>query len=207
LARYPDDPVAQAAKGHPGKRKTRVERQLEAANRLAAQLASSPADSEAPLSPPAFIDDPRCAPALAVWREYAPRLTRLNLLQQLDRLTFATFCVYVGEFVEAHDAIKTKGYTQRVKTIAGGYMLRKTPDVDRRDTAMNYIFDFAERFGLTPLDRAQLFRHHSALPSDAAHTLFGQKPSKPEGQPTPAEPDAIGGMDAFDSAPPSRLPN
>jgi P27 family predicted phage terminase small subunit len=211
LSRYPDHPALQAAKGHPGKRRTRVERQLADAKRLAEELAAAPADPNQPLAPPAFIDDPRCAPALAAWREYAPQLDRLNLLHELDRLTFATFCVYVGEFVEANDAIKTKGYSQKVKTIAGGYMLRKTPDVDRRDTAMSYIFDFAERFGFTPLDRAKLFRDHRALP-EAVRSLFNHhNPEQSPQETAPTQPpppaDALGAMDSFDSAPPSGLPN
>jgi P27 family predicted phage terminase small subunit len=209
LSRYPDHPAEQAAKGHPGKRRTRVERQLADAKRLAEQLAAAPADPNLPLAPPAFIDDPRCAPALAAWKEYAPQLDRLNLLHELDRLTFATFCVYVGEFVEANDAIKTKGYSQRVKTIAGGHMWRKTPDVDRRDTAMDFILDFAERFGFTPLDRGKLFRDHRALPDPLRQSLFGQdKPAPPPSdEPSPETADALGAMDAFDSAPPSGLPN
>jgi P27 family predicted phage terminase small subunit len=209
LSRYPDHPATQAAKGHPGKRRTRVERQLEEADRVAGMLAAAPPDPNQPLAPPAFLDA-RFAPALAVWNEYAPQLSRLNLLDTLDRLPFATFCVYMGEFVTANEAIARDGYSIKVKTVSGGMMPRKNPNVDRRDIAMDYILDFAERFGLTPLDRAKLFRDHAALPPEAAASLFHHKPlgpKAPEEAATSAQPEAVGSMDAFDSAPPGHLPN
>ena len=64
---------------------------------------------------------------MAVWKEYAPRLDKLHLLAQLERHTFALFCVYAGEFVVANEDVLVKGYSTRVKTASGDYMLRENP--------------------------------------------------------------------------------
>jgi hypothetical protein len=74
MARISDLPELQAAKGFPGKRRPKVQRQIEEAQKLAALLASAPAEPGDRLAPPALITDPRLAATLAVWRDYTPRL-------------------------------------------------------------------------------------------------------------------------------------
>lgn len=208
MSRYPDHPDVQAAKGHPGKRRTKVEKQLADAESLASLMAAAPAAAADLLAPPLYLDI-RFAPALAIWRDLAPRLSRINLLQPLDRHTFAMFCVYVGEWVAANEAIIHEGYSRLVKTTSGDRMPRLNPNVDRRDQAMKIVLELSKRFGLTTLDRATLLRFHAVLPAG----LFDAKqPGQPrdddrQNDPAPAQPDAIGAMDGFDSVPPDGLPN
>ncbi|WP_131194060.1 P27 family phage terminase small subunit [Lichenihabitans psoromatis] len=205
MGRRPDTPELQAAKGFPGKRRSRVERQAERAAEIAALLASAPGETADPLSPPALLHHPMCAAALAVWREYVPRLVRYNLLVPLDRHTFAMFCVYTAEFAEAHQDVVKRGYSSPVKTVSGDKMDRVNPSVDRRDNAQKIILDMAKRFGLTPLDRFSLIGHQAA----ARGGLFDQqaKPTTaPTADQTEVEPDGLLGlMDSFDSAPPGSL--
>lgn len=200
--------------GHPGKRKTKTERAIAEAERQA-KLLALPREGDTSDAPPAYLEDPRLAPALAVWREYAPRLDKLHLLARLDRHTFALFCVYAGEFVVACEDILVKGYSTRVRTVSGDYMLRENPSVSRRDFAAKMVLDLSSKFGLTPADRNKLLRD-GALQFDV-ETLFGralpQGEAAPAGEtaapPAPVHHDAaaIGSLGAFDSPPPGAKPN
>jgi phage terminase small subunit len=158
MGRRSDNPHDQAAKGFPGKRKTRVERQIAEAERLAEMLASVPPRAGDPLAPPAFIADPRLKGALAVWTEHAARLQRINLLDVEYRNLFAMFCVYMADFVAANDEILKKGYSVNVKTISGSMMPRENPNVSRRDVAADYVLKLSAKFGLTPLDYYALMK-------------------------------------------------
>lgn len=201
--------------GYPGKRKTKTEKAITEAERQA-KLLALPRSDDAAAAAPAYLEDPRLAPALAVWREYAPRLDKLNLLARLDRHTFALFCVYAGEFVVACEDVLLKGYSTRVKTVSGDYMLRENPSVSRRDFAAKMVLDLSGKFGLTPADRNKLLRD-GAFQFDS-ETLFGRALPQAESAagetsaPAPVAPvnhdaAAIGSLAAFDSPPPGAKPN
>jgi P27 family predicted phage terminase small subunit len=180
-------------------------------------LADAPIEGDDYLAPPRFIDDPRLADAVAVWKEYAPRLDRLNLLARTDRHMFALFCVYVSEFVRAQDDILTKGYSVLVPTIAKdangnpGKMPRENPSVARRDNAAEMMLDLSVKFGLTPLDRAKLIRESAVRFDD--ETLFGRRrdsidqPAASAPEQAPAAVDGVGTMRSLDSPPPGSRPN
>jgi P27 family predicted phage terminase small subunit len=202
MARLQDIADIQVAKGFPGKRRPKVQRQIEEAQKLAALLAAAPAESGDRLAPPALLADPRLAAALAVWREYTPRLARLNLFGKLDRHTFAIFCVYCAEFAAAQQDIMDNGYSRLVMTLSGDRMPRVNPSVDRRDTAQKIILEMAHRFGLTPLDQYALIRHQagSGVPAGG---LFTAAPA-PAGQAT-LDNDLIGSLADLDSPAPTKL--
>lgn len=215
MSRYPDPPDVQAAKGHPGKRRSKVEKQLDEAARLAKDMASAPSSGPDVLSPPAYLDNPAFAAALAVWNELAPRLSRMNMLQPMDRYSFAMLCVYIAEWVEATQDIAKQGYVKNVKTVSGDSMPRRNPNVHRRDVADKMILELSARYGVTASDRAKLLRQQSVLPAG----LFDQRQGvqranaddddaaeTPAPKPAPAQ-DVIGAMDGFDSLPPDGLPN
>jgi P27 family predicted phage terminase small subunit len=211
MGRRKGNPEDQAAMGHPGKRKTKTERAIAEAERQAKLLALPRADEIA--EAPAYLTDARLAPALAVWREYAPRLDQLHLLARLDRHTFALFCIYAAEFVVANEDILTKGYSVMVKTISGDKMPRENPSVSRRDHAARMVVEMSSKFGLTPADRNKLLRDGAMRFDD--ETLFGRtivQPQAPGEQPAePAAPThdaaAIGSLNTFDSVPPGAKPN
>lgn len=140
------------------RRMTKAERIVAEATRLADLLAAAPATPGGPLAPPMFINDPRLAGAARVWNEYAPRLEKLGMLEGLDRHTFAVFCTYVAEFVQANEDVIVHGYSKSVRTISGDHMLRENPAVSRRAEAVKNILDLSRRFGFTPLDRSALLR-------------------------------------------------
>lgn len=213
------DPRDQKAKGYPGKRKSKTDRELEAMIAAAerdAKLLAAAGNGNDLQALPIFLNDPRLAPATIIWKEYAPRLDKLNLLTTLDRHTFAMFCLYAAEFVLANKDILDKGYSLPVPTVAKdakgkpGMMLRDNPSVDRRDFAAKMMLDLAEKFGFTPLDRNKLIREH-AMQFDA-ETLFGHNRSVPSReQPAPStagaeEPDGlIGSLNTFDTPSPDKM--
>jgi P27 family predicted phage terminase small subunit len=222
MGRHPDNPLDQAAKGYPGKRKSKTERAIVEAERLAGLLVAERSDTPSDRKP-GYLHDPRLKPASAVWDECAPRLDRLHLLSHNDLQLFGMFCIYAAEFVAANEDILTTGYSVRVKTVSGDKMPRENPSVARRDFAAKMMLDLSGKFGLSPQDR------HRLLAAGAMHfdddTLFGRAVQRqaaapagaddtaeraPAEEPIPApiaEGSAIGSLSAFDSPPPGTKPN
>ncbi len=147
------DPVTQAEKGNPGKRS----RKPTVADRVNA-LANAPASSADPLSPPVILGLEEFAGAIRIWNEYAPILTKRNMLDRLDRHSLAMFCYYLDRFWSAVIRLAADGETQRVRTVAGGFMVRDHPAVRHRDDAAKVVFDLSGKFGFTPMDRHKLIR-------------------------------------------------
>jgi P27 family predicted phage terminase small subunit len=166
-------------------RRTKAQKAADEAARLAGLLAAAPAEADDALAPPAYIADPRLAPALATWRELAPRLSALMLVEHIDRTMFALFCYYHAEFIAAVDDLLRTGYAVAVKTVSGDRMLRRNPSVDRRDKAADMLMDLAKRFGLTKLDRFALFKAERD----------GQAPEPPAAPREPASPDGTAGTE------------
>ncbi len=207
MGRRRDSLDVQEAKGFPRKRLSKAERQAARALEVAGLLASAPSESSDILSPPALLTDPRCAAALAVWREFAPKLKRNNLFAPLDRYTFASFCYYVGEFAEACHDLHENGYTQAVKTVSGDVMIRVSPSAKRRDVAQGFILEYSKRFGLSPLDSYALTQAQAGALGGGHGDLFGD--NKPAGESKPAEEqtDLVGVLSSLDSLPPNTRPN
>lgn len=208
MGRRPDAPADQAAKGYPGKRKTKVERLVAEAEERARLLALLPAESTDLLAPPAIIDDPLFAEATAIWRVLVPELKQQGLFNPtLDRFTFAAYCVYQAEYFAAQRRIVAVGHTFMGKAIAGGKRPWKNPDVDVRDAAFKAALDLAREFALTPTSRSRIERMHSMMDSGP---LF-RRPNQPQGEDSIAtaspERDAIGILDTLDSPPPGQRAN
>lgn len=209
MGRRPDAPALQKAKGNPGRRKAAVQKRIDEAARVAELLARAPSGDD-PLAPPAIIDGDQSAAAIAVWRDLAPRLAKTHRLQAQHRPVFAAFCVYFSEWVVANEDIATNGHTQKVKTVAGGYMERIRPIVAIRDRALDRVLELSKRFGLTPSDEYALFKDQAI----AAANNPGLFDARPQAAPAAASPDGaaepqgvIGAMGGLDSPPPGTRPN
>lgn len=164
------------------KKRARLTRAEREAKRLAGLLADAPASSAGALAPPAFITDPRLAPAYKFWKDHAEQLRDLGTLEHLDRFTFAMFCIYVAEFIAAEDDILASGYSVKVKTVSGDLMPRENPSVARRDHAAKMIMEMSRLFGLSKIDRLNISK--LARGSDLENTLFnhGNAPAPEQGQ-------------------------
>lgn len=211
MGRLPDPPGAQEAKGNPGRRLSAVRKRELEAERVAELLGRAPADGDH-LAPPAIIAaGPLAAAAIAVWRDLAPKLAGTHRLQAQHRPVFAMFCVYFAEWVLANEEVARRGHTQKVKTVAGGYMERMRPAVVVRDRAFQMVMSLSDRFGLTPSDEYALFKEQ-ALAAAQNPGLFDGHHGKPRER--DAEDDAvppmprstsgvIGSMRSLDSEPPA----
>jgi phage terminase small subunit len=140
------------------KKRTKGERAIANAARLAKLLVAAPSEGDGVFAPPKFIADKRLAPALAFWREHAPQFVKLGTLEQPDRFAFAMLAIFAAEFVAAEDDILARGYSVNVRTVSGGLMPRESPSVGRRDFAAKMILELSRSFGLTKLDRLNLGR-------------------------------------------------
>ncbi len=201
------DPL-QAAKGFPNRRKSAVQKREEEAQRVAALLAR--VSEQNVLQPPAMIDQgPLYSGAVAVWRDMAPRLARTNRLQEQHRLIFAMFCVYYADWITLNDQLKREGVTQKVKTVAGGYMIRDHPAVRRRQECFDNVMKLSAQFGLTPHDEYDLFKNQ-ALAANLNPGLF-QTPApagstqQADAVPTPdSDAPRVGMLGGMNSTPPTR---
>lgn len=211
--RKPD--LNQEQKGFPNRRKSAVKKREEEQIRVAELLAKVSSDDV--LNPPALIDQgPLYAGAVAVWKDMAPRLARTHRLQEQHRIIFAMFCVYFADWVTLNDQLKRDGMTQRVKTIAGGVMIRDHPAVKRRQECFDNVMALSKQFGLTPHDEYDLFKNQ-ALAAGLNPGLFQMAGSGPvqkndtaasveEILPSVAQPK-VGMLANMDSAPPGQRPN
>lgn len=147
------------------------------ADRLAGLLADGPTLPGVALAPPVFITGPKMKAAWRVWVDVIPLLAERGLIEALDKHALAMLCVYIGEFVAANEEVLRNGFTTRVKTVSGDYMLRENPAVSIRDTAQKVVMDISKRFGLTPLDRAYLSKMQKG--ADIDPSLFDHLAPQP----------------------------
>ena len=178
--RKPDNPAIQAAKGNPGRRSRGKKA---APGKRAAELAAVPAVDGGALSPPNYLAaDPNLRAALEIWREHVPELRRLNLLDHLDRHTFAMYCVHMADWIEAVKDIAANGNSYIATNVNGDDLIRLNPSIKARELAAKHILDIGARFGLDPSSRFKLLRDQSAAPLGG---LFGGAGAKGGEAPEP----------------------
>lgn len=199
--RGPRPDPAQAAKGYPGKRRTKAARAAEAASKIATLLAPGAAN---PVGLPAMLQDPKYAPAAAVWRKLAPELKRTHRLPVESEILFMNFCIYVQEWTSATEDLHENGFTQKVSTVAGGKMERRRPQNLDRQQAFSNLTLLAGKFGLTPGDMYGLFKDQS-LVAGRNPGLFGDTAPEPEATEEQPAASRVGGLARMRSAPPAPI--
>lgn len=192
------DPL-QAAKGHPGRRRSAVAKREDEAQRVAKLLAANA--SSDPSVPPATLDQgPLYAGAVAVWKELAPRLARTHRLSDTHKPIFAMLCTYYADWVSLNDQLKREGRTQSVKTVAGGAMIRDHPAVRQSQQCFENVLKLSAQFGLTPHDEYDLFKNQ-ALAFATNPGLF-DRPVEQSEKVTESGGPRAGSLRQFDSMPP-----
>lgn len=205
------DPL-QAAKGNPGRRRSKAKAAAEAAAHLTALLAPAPAGA-AELPP--ILQDPKYAPAAAIWRRLAPELRRTHRLPPESEFHLVQTCIYTQEWAAATEDLHTRGFVQEIETIAGGKMERRRPKVFDRQQAFQNLMELSARFGLTPMDLYALFKDQAVVAAknpglfDEARRSTGAPPPAPPppteaGDPEPRPAGLIGSFDRMRSQPPGR---
>lgn len=199
--RKPESSTVKLAKGNPRKQ------DRASLEQRAAALAASPAKNAGVLAPPAFLQERSLRSAAKIWNDLAPEMVKSNLLSHLDRHTFARWCVYQADWIEATRSIQKDGIWTYVKNVNGEPMPRRNPSCAHRDRCENNMQSIEAAFGLTPAHRYKLLRDQAALPSGG---LFDREPQPAEDKTsTPAreEDDPIGLMTRRSSTTPGLRPN
>jgi len=202
--RKADPPGVQAAKGYPGKRKSKVK----TAERRAESLAGAPATGSGPLDPPAFLQAPGLDEAAKIWAELAPLLAPMNLLGRIDRHTFARWCIYQADWIAATLSIASDGAWMMVPNVNGEPMPRRNPACLHREKCESAMQSIEAAFGITPAHRYKLLRDQASLNLGG---LFGERADesdKPSSAPAPEDDvNPIGVMARLASTPPGQRPN
>jgi P27 family predicted phage terminase small subunit len=112
------------------------------------RIKGEPIPDPSPIDPPAWLEGD--ALAVAIWRDEAPRLLRLGLLGDVDRLAFAALCERAATYQRAAREIRCDP-TQPV-----GRMRQPKAEVSIARAAAHGLVQLASRFGMTPADRARI---------------------------------------------------
>lgn len=190
MGRRKDAPAQQAAKGYPGRRKSREQKAALELAAKAQQAADQVAGQRDPFAAPAMF---RQAPsyyarALAVWNDTIRGLKLMGRLDSRYAPSIAIYCVAVQEWETACKHIRQHGFVQEVTRTAGGTWLRPNPMLDVRSAAESTIRDKAREFGLSPLFDQELLKVQSFNRSAGQQgDLFGEGD---EGRPSDAAPEA-----------------
>jgi P27 family predicted phage terminase small subunit len=153
----PEPDALKAAKGNPGKRK------------LAATAPSAVVTKGT--KPPHQLN----AAALAVWRQIAPELERMNFLRSTDRHAFARYCDTLARFWDVRKKLGGGKVTYWTDS-AHGKMQRVNPLFLVEERLAKRLTDLEDRFGLSPASRQQIMLR-----------LAANTPQLPFDQPRPAQ--------------------
>lgn len=110
--------------------------------------------------------------AKAEWKRLGPRLERLGLISELDRATFAAYCLAWAKAKKAQESLqRTEDYTQAT---TGG----ESPSawLKIQDAALAQLKSFGAEFGLSPSSRTRIGAEQpkSAKPSSRATDKHGR---------------------------------
>lgn len=213
MGRRKDDPLLQAAKGFPGRRQGKVEKEIAAAADAAAAMPAT-ADNPFPI-PPVFLKAPvYWAEAIRVWKEKSDVLKAAGRRRPGYRHTLARYCMWSQLFFAAGEQLRKDlpkgGATVKVKKGDGEFVFRTHPNIDFMAKAETALRLLDAEFGFTPMRDQDLVRVESfnasqgRLPLDG--TASGQKTGENgSGQPETVDPMEL--MNSADSPPPGTRPN
>jgi P27 family predicted phage terminase small subunit len=206
MGRRPLPTKMKATNTRPTTRKSKAAKAAEERQAAVEVLAAQPIEPRTALDPPAELQAPHFAMALAKWHEVGPELERTNRLQPLHRQMFAMLCIYLAEWWSACEDLAVNGAGQQVETVAGGKMERARPASRQRAEAYAAARDLAQQFGLTPREEYALFKDQTVVARENP-SLFGRTATAPANDEPAAPTSSIGGMKSMRSEPPSRQVN
>ncbi len=107
------------------------------------------------IMPPATMSDD----AKRVWIKLAPDLINLKILRATDASTFSIFCESFALYAKTLVQLLHEGTIQNVATVSGDKMRRINPRYIVFERERKIVLQYAEKFGLTPLDRIRVIQH------------------------------------------------
>lgn len=212
MGRRKGDPLLEAAKGFPGRRRSKVEQEIEAAAR-AAEAQAPTSDEPFPL-PEEFKRAPSYyAAAILIWRQQSDVLKAAGRRRPGYRNALARYCMWQQFFMAAGEQLRKDlprgGAAVKVKKGDGETVIRTHPNIDFMAKAETALRLLEAEFGFTPVRDQDLLRVESFNASQGKLPLGGAAPgSKPApGSQPNAFADPIGIMNDTDSPPPGTLRN
>ncbi|MGV1791007.1 phage terminase small subunit P27 family [Rhizobium sp. A37_96] len=199
--RKPDTAEQQAAKGAPGKRMTLQEAQKAREPKAVAPVVVGK------IRPPKWLK--RSRKATEIWNDLAPKLERLNLLNDLDATPLARYCRYIVEWIAADITVQKEGTWFDAIDTNGNATKKRHPAWQACQDIEKMLRDLEATFGMRPDARYKIMRDQAAAHGLGNLPLWGDQ-SAPTGEKSPAaEPaaqqqDIMGILKSFDSAPPNR---
>lgn len=209
MGRRKDDPLLQAAKGFPGRRRNAVEREIEVAAAAAEAMPSTP-DDPFPI-PRVFSNAPAYwAEAIKVWREKSEVLKAAGRRRPGYRRTLARYCIWTQFYVSAAEQLRKDlprgGAAVKVKKGDGETVIRMHPNIDfmvKAETALRLL---DAEFGFTPVRDQDLVRVESFNAGQGKLPLGGVHPASAQ-RATQVPDDPMDLMNGADSLPPGMRPN
>lgn len=199
--RKPDTAEQQAAKGAPGKRMPKATVNAVRSNGRTEPIVIGN------VRPPKWLRKSR--KATEVWNDLAPRLSKLNLLSELDAIPLGRYCRYVVEWIAADLAVQKEGTWFDAVGTNGEPTKKRHPAWQACQDIEKMLRETEASFGMRPDARYKILRDQAA--SHGLLPLFDrndddEKPAETAAaNPAPSpEADALGILANFDSLPPSR---
>lgn len=211
MARRKDDPLLQAAKGFPGRRRGAVEKEIAAVAEAAANEAA-PVSGPYPV-PAIFLKAPAYwSEAIKVWNEKAGNLKTSGRQRPAYMSGLIRYCMWLQLFIASAEQMRRDlpkgGVSVKVVKGDGETVIRTHPSIDFMGKAETSLRLLEAEFGFTPYSDNNLTRIESFNASQG-RLPFGQGAAP--GQTADADDDGGGDpmdlMNSSDSVPPGQLAN
>eukprot|EP01031_Cornospumella_fuschlensis_P007720 gene7720-9556_t len=182
MGRRKDDPLLQAAKGYPGRRRGKVEAEIEAAAEAAAALPATAADPF-PI-PEDFLRAPAYwGIAIKVWKEQSEVLRSAGRRRPGYRRALARYCMWTQFFTSAAEQLRKDlpkgGASIKIKKGDGETVIRTHPNIDFMAKAETALRLLDAEFGFTPVRDQDLVRAETFNASQGKLPLGGAHPASP----------------------------
>lgn len=213
MGRRKDDPLLQAAKGYPGRRRKKVEKEMEAAAEAAEQ---QPATVEDPYPVPAIFKN---APAYwkeatKTWEQCAAVLKTAGRRRPGYRAALTRYCIWTQLYLASAERLRKDcpdgGTTYKQKLGHGDTTIRTHPSVDFMGKAETALRLLDAEFGFTPMRDQDLIKVETFNAGQGRLPLGGSHPQSAapkQESGAPAGDDPMDLMNGSDSVPPGGLPN
>ncbi|WP_027488476.1 P27 family phage terminase small subunit [Allorhizobium undicola] len=214
MGRRKDDPLTQAAKGFPGRRRNAVEKEIEAVAKAAAAVPVGP-DDPWPM-PDIFLGAPKYYEvAIKIWQQQSEVLKAAGRRRPGYRHALARYCMWQQFFLAAGEQLRKDlpkgGAAIKVKKGDGETVIRTHPNIDFMGKAETALRLLEAEFGFTPVRDQDLVRVESFNSSQGRLPLGGAHPASANQANRQQEPsdfeDPLGLMNDADGPPPGQLPN
>lgn len=208
MGRRKDDPALQAAKGFPGRRKRKVEQELEA---IAKAAEKSGTDADPFPVPSEFTKAPAYwSYAIRLWKELSDIMVKQGRRRPAYRGALARYCWWTQQFFDCADQLRRDlprgGVTVKVKKGDGETVFRTHPNIDFMAKAETALRLLDAEFGFTPMRDQDLVRVESFNAGQGRLPLGGAHPASSSHQAGPVS-DPMDLMTESDSPPPGTLTN